>query len=115
MLITPDIVPPLQPPTDPRLIVEGLPVSFDAAVKVAVTVRSASMVTLQAPIPEQAPPHPANVEPAAGTATGCTTVPAWNRAPEGNQVTVPFPLVVTLSVYGVDAGGSTSVRLSGGM
>jgi hypothetical protein len=83
MLITPDIVPPLQPPTDPRLIVEGLPVSFDAAVKVAVTV--------------------------------CTTVPAWNRAPEGNQVTVPFPLVVTLSVYGVDAGGSTSVRLSGGM
>ena len=40
-------------------------------VKVAVTSRSASIVTEQS-APEQAPCHPANVEPAAGTAVSCT-------------------------------------------
>ena len=48
-----------------------------AAVKSAVTVRSASMTTVQGPVPEHpAPLQPPNVDPAAGWAVSTTVVPA---------------------------------------
>jgi hypothetical protein len=46
-------------------------------VNVAVTDRSALIVTVHAPVPEQLPPlQPANVEPAAGVAVNVTIVPS---------------------------------------
>jgi hypothetical protein len=42
---------------------------------VAVTLRAALMVTVHAPVPEQAPLHPANVLPFVGVAVSVTTVP----------------------------------------
>ncbi len=42
----------------------------------AVTVFAASMVTMQPPVPVQAPDHPVNVEVAAGVAINVTAVPA---------------------------------------
>jgi hypothetical protein len=44
--------------------------------KVAVTVWFEFIVTVQVPVPEQAPDHPANVETAFGVAVSVTTVPA---------------------------------------
>jgi hypothetical protein len=44
-------------------------------VKVAVTDRLAFMVTLQPPVPEQAPPQPVKVEFVDGVAVRETTVP----------------------------------------
>jgi hypothetical protein len=44
-------------------------------VKVAVTELAASTVTVQAPMPVQAPDHPAKVEVASGMAMSATTVP----------------------------------------
>ena len=43
---------------------------------VAVTLWAASMVTVQLPVPEQAPVHPANVLPLVGVAVSRTVVPA---------------------------------------
>ncbi len=66
------------------------------------------MVTLQAPVPVQAPLQPVNTEPAAGTAARLTTVPElyWKEhvapqlIPAGELVTVPVPVPtgVTVSV-----------------
>jgi hypothetical protein len=42
-----------------------------SAAKVAVTLLAASIVTLQAPVPEQAPDQPPNCEPEAGVAGAC--------------------------------------------
>jgi hypothetical protein len=44
--------------------------------KVAVTDWFEFIVTVQLPVPEQAPDHPANVEPEFGVAVSVTTVPA---------------------------------------
>jgi hypothetical protein len=43
---------------------------------VAVTAWLEFIVTVQPPVPEHAPDHPANVDPAAGVAVSVTTVPA---------------------------------------
>jgi hypothetical protein len=46
----------------------------------------AFIVTLQVPVPEQAPPQFANVESVDGTGVSPTTVPAGNEVPVGNDV-----------------------------
>ena len=43
--------------------------------KVAVTLRAASIVTLHVPVPVQAPLQPAKIQPALGVAARITTVP----------------------------------------
>jgi hypothetical protein len=48
----------------------------DVAVKVAVTLLAAFIVTLQTPVPVQAPDQLLNRYPAAGTGVRVTTVPA---------------------------------------
>lgn len=78
------------------------------ASKRAVTERLASVVSVQAPVPEQAPDQPANLDPAAGVAVSLTTVPkaklwaqvAPHEIPGGLEVTEPEPEPVldTLSV-----------------
>jgi len=76
--------------------------------KVAVTLFAAVMLTLHAPVPEQAPLQPVNTSPLPGVAVRLTTVPYENEAeqalghaiPPGELVTVPLPLTVTVSVSG---------------
>lgn len=114
-LIAPDREPPGHPPIEPRLMDDGETASVTPLVKVAETDWLAFIVRLQAPVPEQAPPQFAKVEVEEATAVSCTAVPAGSEVLVGNVLTVPLPLVVTLSVYGVDVGDSTSVRLSGGI
>ena len=83
------------------------------AVKFALTDFAASMVTLQAPVPLQAPLQPANVKPESGVAVKLTTVPLAKSAeqlvpqeiPGGELATVPVPvpLFVTVRVKDVVA------------
>src|SRR5438552_1401910 len=74
---------------------------------VAVAVPAALIVTVQVPVPEQPPPlQPEKVEPAAGAAVKVTEVPLANAAaqvapqamPAGALVTVPLPVLLTVSV-----------------
>jgi hypothetical protein len=71
-----------------------------AALKFADTVVFALIVTLQAPAPLQAPPHPPNVEVDPGASVSVTTVPAanvyWHVVPQlmpaGLLVMEPAPV-----------------------
>ena len=73
------------------------------------TVASAVMATTQAPVPEHAPLHPANIAFADGTAvsvTACaneTEQAAPQSMPAGEEVTLPSPVTCTVSVC--EAGG----------
>ena len=79
----------------------------DGNAKVAVTARTALIVTVQVLVPVQAPLQPVKIDPAAGAAVSVTTVPvvkeveqvAPQEMPAGALVTVPLPLpdLVTLS------------------
>jgi hypothetical protein len=89
----------------PPITLVGLTVIEESAaggfeLKVALTDFAASMVMLQAPVPLQAPPQPANVEPESGVTAKLTTVPLEKftehvvpqEIPEGVLVTVPVPV-----------------------
>src|SRR4051794_19682702 len=77
-----------------------------AAEKSAPTLWSEPIVTWQLPVPEHAPVHPLNVTPAPGAAVSVTGAPALNVAehvagqlmPTGEEVTVPVPVPVLLTV-----------------
>jgi hypothetical protein len=83
-------------------------VSVGVILNVAVTELAAVSVTLQAPVPVQAPDHPANVDPALAVGVSVTAVPLAKPAlhvvgqliPAGLLVTVPEPVpaVCTVSV-----------------
>jgi hypothetical protein len=76
--------------------------------KVAVTAASAASVTVQRPVPVQAPDQPPKVDDPPGRAVKVTTLPSAKPAlqvpgqemPAGEEVMVPVPLpaAVTLSV-----------------
>jgi len=76
-------------------------------VKVAATERAPDIVTTQAAVPVHAPLQPAKTLPVAGVAVRVTTAPAAKLAlqvvpqltPAGDEVTVPLPDRVTVSVY----------------
>ena len=69
-------------------------------VKLAVTDLAAVMLTVQLPLPEQAPDQPVKVEPAEGETVRVTEVPFWyvseqsppQLMPPGLEVTAPEPL-----------------------
>ena len=76
---------------------------------VAVTDLAADIVTLQAPAPLQAPPHPPKRDVPSGVAVSATTVPTSKLAeqvpleqliPAGALVTVPPPEPVSVTVSG---------------
>jgi hypothetical protein len=70
---------------------------------VAVTAWLEFIVTVQLPVPEQAPDHPANVEPVFGVAVSVTAVPAAKlRQPEPHEVPAGKALTVPLPVPDVD-------------
>jgi hypothetical protein len=73
------------------------------SVKVAVTLLAASIVTLQAPLPVQAPDQPANCELAAGVAVSATTMPCAYVPFTGVGLAAtdpePVPFVDRLSEY----------------
>jgi hypothetical protein len=52
-----------------------LSANVDAVLNVAVIARAAVIETVHAPVPEQAPPQPANVEPLEAAAESVTDVP----------------------------------------
>ncbi len=74
--------------------------------KLALTDASADIVTLQAPVPEHAPPQPVNVLPSFGVAVNATDAPSPNVAlqvvghaiPDGSEATEPSPVTLTSSV-----------------
>ena len=71
----------VQVPEVPSFTDEGQEIDSDdrltdgIAVKVAVTLFTASMVTVQVPVPEQAPLQPEKLLPASGVAVRMTVVP----------------------------------------
>ena len=75
--------------------------------KVAVTLWSEFIVTLQVPVPLQAPPQPWKIEPFAGLAVSVTWVPVLKLAvqvdghliPAGELVTLPLPVTPTERVW----------------
>ena len=112
--------------TDPQVIPLGLEVTVPVpvpvlvtervdvfSVNVAATVRAVVMLTVQVPVPVQAPVHPAKVEPVPAEAARVTLVPPEKLAlhdvphaiPPGVEVTVPLPVpfLVSASVYEVGA------------
>src|SRR6185436_18233283 len=66
--------------------------------KVAVTARAALMVTLQAPVPVQAPLQPVKVEPVAGAAVRLTAAPLVNEAEQVAPQEMPAGVLVTVQV-----------------
>lgn len=74
--------------------------------KMAVTFLASSMVTVQVPVPLQAPVHPAKEDPASGVAVKETTwpleyefvQPVPQLIPAGVLTIVPFPVPVLLTV-----------------
>jgi hypothetical protein len=86
-------------------------VAVGDSVNVALTVAAAFIVTVQSPVPVQPPPdHPENDEPAEGEALNVTIAPCANAAlhvvpqlmPAGDEVTVPLPVLLTVSVNETD-------------
>jgi hypothetical protein len=74
--------------------------------KLALTVMAALIVTLQLPVPEQAPPQPKKLLPVLAVSVRVTEVLAGKFAeqeeveqliPAGLLVTVPLPAMVTVS------------------
>lgn len=88
--------------------------------KVAVTNLAAVMLMVQVPVPAQAPPQPANVEPTAAVAVKVTLEPFTNDAaqvgpqeiPAGLLVTVPAPLPCFVTVN--ETGGAVTVTATTG-
>jgi hypothetical protein len=93
------------PEPDPSF--EMVKSDIGTAVNVAVTDRFTSITTEQL-VPVQSPLHPAKIEPTPGVAVKATVVPGAKPAlqvpgqdiPVGLLVTVPAPLIVTISVTG---------------
>jgi len=76
--VPPHVIPDGLLETEPEPVPALLTVNVrftTAALKVAVTDLSASMLTLQAPVPLHAPDQPAKVDPPAGVAVRPTVVP----------------------------------------
>jgi len=66
--------------------------------KVAVTLLAADIVTVQVPVPEQAPDQPVKVEPLVAVAVRVTLVPEAYSAPHVDPQLMPAGLEVTVPV-----------------
>jgi hypothetical protein len=72
-------------------------------VNVAVTVVSAASVTLQLPVPVQAPPHPLKRLPTSGVAVSVTLVPGANHAVHVEPHAMPLGVLLTVPALAVPA------------
>jgi hypothetical protein len=78
-----------------------------SAEKLAVTESAPVIETTHGPVPEQAPDHPVNTEPAAGVAVSVTDDPHEKLAehvapqliPAGELATLPLPTLLTVRVW----------------
>jgi len=71
----------------PDVVMVRVGLAVTVRLNVALTDRLEFILTLQLPVPVQAPDHPANVEPVFGVAVSVTTVPATKlRQPEPHEV-----------------------------
>jgi hypothetical protein len=108
----------------PPITLVGLTVIEESAaggveLKFALTDFAASMVTLQAPVPLQAPLQPAKVEPEAGAVVKLTTAPLSKFAeqfepqeiPGGELATVPVPVPLFVTVRVKDVGDAPVINL----
>jgi len=85
---------------------------YAVVAKVAVTAFAASIVTVQAPVPEHPPDQPEKVDPLLADAAKVTDVPELKLSvqvdpqliPEGTLVTIPAPVpdFVTVKLYTTD-------------
>jgi hypothetical protein len=71
-------------------------VHVSPSAKVAVTDLAADIVTVQVPVPVQAPDQPVNMEPVAGAAVSVTLVPGAYTAPHAVPQLIPPTLEVTV-------------------
>jgi len=91
-----------------------------AVEKVALTARTELIVTVQAPVPVQAPFQPVNVDPVAGVAVKATVVPLPNDArhvvpqemPAGVLLTVPLPVPDFVTVSAKEVVGNANVAVT---
>lgn len=89
------------------------------SVKMALTFVAAVTKTVQAPVPEHAPPQPPKVDPLEAAAVSVTWVPwsyeaeqvAPQSMPAGVEVTAPAPLPVLLTVSTSDVRSKVAVTL----
>jgi hypothetical protein len=108
----------------PPTTLVGFTASEDSAtlgfeLKAAPTAFAASMVTLHAAVPLQAPPQPAKVDPESGVAVRFTTAPLSKLAeqlepqeiPAGELATVPVPVPLLVSVSVNDVGEDPVINL----
>jgi hypothetical protein len=79
--------------------------------KVAVTACAAFIVTLQVPVPEQAPLQPAKVEPVPGAAVSVTIVPLAKFAEQAVGQLIPVGLLVTVPLP-VPASDTVNVKFA---
>jgi hypothetical protein len=99
----PQLIAPLPPVTPPGPLTVTLRVT--AGTKVALTLVSADTVTVQLPLPLQAPPQPVNVYPDDGVAVSVTDALSASVAVQADgqlsppPVIVPFPFTVADSVF----------------
>jgi hypothetical protein len=121
--VAPQLMPAGEEVTAPLPVPERATVSVCAlgpwAWKLAVTLRDADIVTVQAPVPEQSPPQPEKVDPAPGEAVSATTVPLANEAehvdpqliPAGEDDTepLPVPLRLTARLFVVESAAGRSL------
>src|SRR5262249_8824546 len=90
------------------------------AANVAVTAFAALMVTVQFPVPVQAPLQPENVPPEPGVAVSVTVVPELNDAehvvgqliPAGVLAIVPVPVPATVAVSAKVLGEDVNVAVT---
>ncbi len=100
----------------PDVVMVRVGLTVTVRLNAAVTAWLEFIDTVQLPVPEHAPDHPANVEPVFGAAVSATTVPAAklrqpepHEVPAGDGLTVPLPVP---DVVMVRVGLTVTVRLN---
>jgi hypothetical protein len=99
------------PVTDPSGSEDTVSSGGLASLNKADTVFDAFIVIVHAPVPVQAPVHPAKVQPDAGVAVSDTAVPPVKPAeqicpqliPAGRLTTEPLPDLFTVNMFAADA------------